>query len=519
MRNSLLNDAVAAFLDHATERQLDEPLLALLRARRYDELHLVHGHAEFGKDVIGQREEEQWAFQSKAGNIGQADWRQLTGQLDELRLSNLSHPAFRTDLQRRPVLVLTGRLTGNAPLSAQEYNARAADRDEPQLEIWGRDRLLGELAGNPDALLRGSADGQLLGMLAAIDDREVDLDRIELFSRRWVSWEPGRIAGLGVIEAALVCERLARNDRLDLACQVALSLVGGAVAASWDDLAGGLAAVEAAGNLFEGYARALWDECDERLLRDSGLIGFSGNSAWVSYQIRCTRVAELLGLLALRVRGDDRGTADEIAAWLAEFVAAQPGVARPLGDRYAVGLIPAALALREHESALRDLLVKTTVWVCDRYERGQLGLAASDAFVDEEIARTLGSSIGFPIERRRSSLVASVLLDLAASFELSDVYRDIRNDILAVRIHCPVLIPPEDSPESLSKPAVTAQWDHDADYADELSDEPAAPHLEMPTEHRLVQAGLWWELLAVSAVLRDRWFQSAILAADSATKT
>jgi hypothetical protein len=189
----LLADAVDAFLEHAAERELDQPLLALLRARGYRELHFVHGSTEFGKDFIAQRDGVQWAFQSKAGHIGQGEWRQMTGQLDELRLSDLGHPSFRTDLPRRPVLILSGRLRGNATLAAQEYNSRARARAEPELDFWDRDRLLAELAEQPDAVLRGSVDGQLLGMLGAIDEPRVDLDAMELFSRRWTSWEPRRI--------------------------------------------------------------------------------------------------------------------------------------------------------------------------------------------------------------------------------------------------------------------------------------------------------------------------------------
>jgi len=71
----LLDDAVAAYLDSVSERAFDEPLVALLRVLGYSNVHLVHGQREFGKDVIGQLAGEQWAFQSKAGDIGQAAGR------------------------------------------------------------------------------------------------------------------------------------------------------------------------------------------------------------------------------------------------------------------------------------------------------------------------------------------------------------------------------------------------------------------------------------------------------------
>jgi hypothetical protein len=44
---------------------------------------LTHGQEEFGKDIVARRDREQWVFQSKAGNIGQPQWRSLLGQLED----------------------------------------------------------------------------------------------------------------------------------------------------------------------------------------------------------------------------------------------------------------------------------------------------------------------------------------------------------------------------------------------------------------------------------------------------
>ncbi len=201
----MLDDAVAAYLDAVVnERAFDERLLAVIHSQGFTNVHLVHGQREFGKDVIGRRDGEQWAWQSKVGNIGQSQWRRdLVGQLDELRLVNLGHGAFDTTLPRKPVLVTTGRLTGSAPELYRDYNDRAGVRGEPKQELWTRDHLLGLLSGNPDAVLRGSMDGQLLAVLGSVDAQTATIAGLELFSRRWTAWEPDRLAGLGVIEAAL----------------------------------------------------------------------------------------------------------------------------------------------------------------------------------------------------------------------------------------------------------------------------------------------------------------------------
>jgi len=264
----LLSDAVAAFLSSVSERAFDQIMLAILRAQGFERVNLVHGQREFGKDVIGQRAGEQWAWQAKAGDIGQADWRELVGQLDELRLSNLGHGGFDVSLPRHPVLVTTGRLVGNAPDLFRDYNDRARERGDPELGLWDRETLVGLLSDNPDAILRGSMDGRLLAALGSAAEGTATMASIEVFSRRWSSWEAERIFGLGVVEAALLAEHLVAHGRIDLAAHLALCLVRGA----WASGAGETAADEA-GELFEVYATQLWEEDADLMLDENFVAG------------------------------------------------------------------------------------------------------------------------------------------------------------------------------------------------------------------------------------------------------
>ena len=56
--------------------------------------------------------------------------------------------------------------------------------------------------------------------------------------------------------------------------------------------------------MFETYATRLLEKGGEEMLgHDLGTE--SGASAWVSYPVRCTRIAEIVGLLALRFRQHD----------------------------------------------------------------------------------------------------------------------------------------------------------------------------------------------------------------------
>lgn len=509
----MLDDAVAAFLSSVSERAFDEPLLAILRSQGFSRVHLVHGASEFGKDVIAQRDGKQWTFQSKAGDVTLGTFRDMRGQLDELRLSELSHPAFDRDLPREAVLVTTGRLTGNAPVSAQEYSEQAQKKGEPGLEVWSRDTLIGFLGGNPDAVLRGSIDGQLLAALGSVDEQTATIQSLELFSRRWSTWELDRLSGLGVIEAALVCERLAGHDRLDLACHLALCLVRGAWAAAAASDEDAVLIVDAAGQLFESYALQLWQECDERLLREKGLVGYSRFSAWVTYPVRCVRIGEIIGLLALRLRGTvANGLSTEMAKWLVEFHAAQPGTAHPISDQYAVSVIPSTLAIAtQGAAAVSSLLKAVTIWLCDAYEQDGLGLAALDADPDEEIRRLIGAPLEVvELERRYDSSLATVLLDLCAALGLADLYEEAFNDIAAVGIY-PRVLRLGDGPDEFLRTGEGNRLDPHVDFADELvADSPAAPHHSDSSGQRLCDAGRPWDLLAVSSATRDRHFFRAL---------
>ncbi len=515
----MLDDAVAAFLDAVGERDFDEPLMALLRAEGYTDVRLVHGETEFGKDVIAKNDGEQWVLQSKAGNMNLTQFKPVREQLYDLRMSDLSAPGFDKDLPRRAVLVQTGRLTGKAPLAAQEYVQQCVDREETPIEFWNKDTLLGRLTGNSDAVLRGSMDGQLLGVIGSIDANQADMDAIEKFSRRWTSWEPSRFAGLGIIEAALLCERLKATERLDLACQVALCAIRGAWAARAADpgYEATRAGADAAGRLFETYARQIWSECDDRLVKEFGLVGYSGFASWVTYQIRCVRIAEIVSLLALRARAHEPDLAAEIAEWLASFATAQPGIARPIGDRYAVSVTPvAALLVADHRDVVEALLRKITVWVCDRYEHDELGLASVDGPVFEEVCRVVAGPFDVGLTARQQSQIASVLLDVSATLDLREVYADVRNDTLAVHLYPSVLLL-ADGPDQLSREGLGNWWDYNPDYADTIDETaPAAPHLDGGGTKLIVPEERWWDLLAISAALRDRHFPTAIRAAATA---
>lgn len=516
----MLSDAVAAFLDSATEREFDQPFLAILREEGFENPRLTHGQSEFGKDFVAQKDGEQWVFQSKAGNIGYPDWRDMRGQLDDLRLSNLAGPEFDSSLPRRAVLVTTGRLVGNAPISASEYNQQAAEKEQLTLEIWQRDDLIGKLTGNTNAVLSGSFDGGLHTIVGALDRGELSMGAIDGFARRWDTFPFRKRMGMGVVELALVGNRLKEVDRLDLACHLALHFVRSAWAGG-ANVEESISAAEVGGEVFDGFAEDLWSRCTAEHLKPDQMIYHSPTpesafGEWVTYPVRCTRLVELLGLWTLRLRDSRPTLATDISEWLARFIVAQPGARRPISDRYAVSLVPSVLAVNaSNPETTQQVLRDVTVWLCDHYEYPRPGLASLVAPPIEEVQRVFGHVYDF-IEspRRTESQIAGVLLDLAAQTGNEDLYFDIRNDQLAVRLF-PVVLRSKAGGAQFDLESLENRWDVNPAYPDEPSADRVLriPHIENDVGGaELVGLGRAWDLLATSSALRDRHFPAAIQA-------
>jgi hypothetical protein len=114
------------------------------------------------------------------------------------------------------------------------------------------------------------------------------------------------------------------------------------------------------------------------------------------------------------------------------------------------------------------------------------------------------------LERRPDSLVATVLLDLAAALGLTDLYSDIYNDMLAVRI-CPQVLRLADGPEQYSRTGAGNRIDPNVDFAESLAEgEIVAPHHNDTAGESQVASGRALDLLAIASALRDRYYVRAL---------
>jgi hypothetical protein len=511
----ILEDVIGSYLDSLSEREFDQPFLALLRNVRFDDIHFLHGPFEFGKDFIAKRDvegrREQFAFQTKSGDLDLAAWRLVRGQVDEMLRNTLAHPNFDKELPRKAVLVTTGRLIGGASVEAQEYGEWCAQNLATTFEVWDRETLVDLLARHPDVGLAGRADAEFLGLVAAIERATITDKDIETFSRRWITSPEG--LRYPALEAAVVTNRLRLSNRIDLAAIASLCLLRGAWSAGQNvepipDLVSEVA--DMARGLFRNYAFELWERIKDGVPSPSELFEAHSPGSLMAYPVRCLRIVEVLGLLGLLVQAEDGDLAEQIRRFLCDFVASQPGAAHPSSDRWAVSIIPPALLMFPRcRDVVNAWLRALTVWIADRYEDG-IGLAGPDADPSQEVLYLLGA----PLEqlaptRRAESYFAAVVLDLGHLMLLEETYDLCLNDFLAVEA-LPSLIVAEDKPAIYGFEGEGLYRYINVDYAQDHEQArqkgATAHHDDTAGPYFLERLGYQWDLLAIQSVLRDRHF-------------
>lgn len=449
----MLRDVVGTFLDTLTEREFDGPLLALLAARGFFDVHFIHGGFEFGKDVVAKKtdvdtgEVRQYVIQSKAGDIGLQEWRAVRPQLDECEYNTLGHPSFDASLPRVVVLVTTGRLKGAAPADASEYKKAVAARGFAALEIWEKVDLVDWLCDDPTAGVAGEVQVDLLAMVTSVLDQGVTDRRIEAYARRWMP--PRGNSTRAAIEAAILINAMTRVRRLDLAISVALQLFRSVEHDG--EKAPGMR--EAALRLLTNLCADVLDQV-EPLLDDPVDLARSTVSqvALVTYPVVCCRVAEAAALgLALAQDAQDNTAGARFGKALVA-ASRQPGTARPPSDLFAASVVATTLMLGtvSREAAV-NYLRRVARWLLDRHDDELAGLGLASVTEDEKVtaARLLGGPLASTaLERRSSSYLATVVMDLAVFMKQRELYEALRENLEALRI----------VPESTAADETEAKW-------------------------------------------------------------
>ncbi|NKZ10386.1 hypothetical protein HGA11_05295 [Mycolicibacterium septicum DSM 44393] len=507
----MLRAVVETFLDSLSEREFDAPLLAILATRGFYDIHYIHGAFEFGKDVIAKKKDPhsgdvfQYSIQSKAGNVSQSDWRTIRPQIEECEYNTRAHPSFDETLPRVAVLVTTGRLKGSAPIDAQEFKRSCQARGLAEFEIWDREDVLLWLSTDPSlGLTAADVQDDLIAVVSKIRNRDVTEPSLERFSRTWLVGEPDRIRlARASIEASILCNALRQTQRLDLAALMSLHLHR----AAWRPLEGKDVArsteSESAIRLFISYSSEILNQVEPFLSDPLELLRtLMSPVAIATYSAACMRLLELLGLLALEADGELSSRASRAVI---QLCANHPGSWRPPADQFAASLIPPVVVIANSDSHSAAMYLKSvSSWLLDRHDSrcNGLGLASLDENEQVAVERLLGGALeSTELDRRRSSYVATVVLDLLLILGFDELYQAVLANVRALQIH-PIITRANESDEKWIRGGGRVWPQSNIGYEDEGGKRPEHHSLEPPATAS--------DTLLLSAVARSRHYPQAI---------
>lgn len=525
-----LADAVAGYVTSLTERELDAPLIALLRSRGFTQVHLVHGQYEFGRDFIARRLDDgiemQYCLQSKAGDLNARSWRELRLQVDAMRTGTVAHPSFDPALPRRLVVVTNGRLIGGAAIEFQDYNTHHRSRDELTAELWDIDELAPMFY---DVLIEGVTAqhrARTLELLGQVSSGRGTYSLIREYARAW--FDPTlapRDSWANVLTAAMLVREASTAGREDLAAQLAYHLIR----STWEVpvVKDAEPKRRVARALLRHVAERSWDQ-----VRDFGaedvlaqtLDSSPGFAAFVTHPVKIARLCEILsmgGLLSLAELGAP-GTDDKlavefdaaaIARWLKGLVEKTPAVSHVVSDDYAFSLLVTSVFLHTCGHRVDNLLREAAIWLLDRVEYAD-GIPEAGVTPTETVRVLLGSPYkGLRKAGRKDSYGFTVILDLARQFGLSDLFADVVHDLDAVQAYASIVrgYPPNratliarlsyvDHPTEVGSPVA-------AHYEDDINSMPAAAN------------AAWFDVAATWATLRDRHTPAILEAIVDACRT
>ena len=529
--NILLKNVLADYLSRLkSERAFDAPFLALLAAMGFYDLHFTHGQVEFGKDFIGKLDNHgtttQYSFQSKCGDINQTEWRNaVQGQMLEAIISGLSHPNFDLTLPHQCVLVMTGRLSGNAALGMQDLNVRIEEHyGLIPIKVWDNQDLICFLALHGSEGIHNATAASFIGFgrfyiaYGKSYDGDLSCREIELYSREWMQDSipsNSRVFG-AVLEATILAAKCQEKGCF----YEAIHCVLGAIRAVMYTLhiEPELQQQQWLVEVYQQTLASLYSMCDDfvsacRLMISGGnnnlLNKIEGYIPIITYPVCCFRIMEMTGLLYFLSR--DVNKQKDLVDFLSEFVSQEPGCHHLVSDRDAVALVLTVLTLRhaDHFSDAKDFLQRNVVWLCDRYENG-FGLADFNASAYDEVTTLLGYAFqAIHVTKRSSSFAATALSDLAAFLDDAVFYKDVVNDFKACGIAFSYWQPKDSVGQFLITAEDLIQYPN-IEYQDDLGTFTAfdfAEHIRNEPQSFRLSASLGpMGHLGLTLLLRDRYF-------------
>lgn len=521
------------------ERDLDAPLMAYLGAAGYRDIHLTHGPNEIGKDIIAKKNGDagvvQYAIQTKRGDIGSTAWRDpLRGQMWEAVRLGLTHPAFDPNLERQGVLVLTGRLAGNAQQQIDLFNAEVEGEGRRRIEVWHNETLVEFFDSvDPSTIYPRDKSGYLgygqffLAYGLALDGR-VTPRQVELHSRRWLldTYDATKLL-IPTIETATLATASERANNLYAAFQARLALVRvtlDAVFASSGSTRSFFleVATESIAQAIAGAARFanhVWEL--KEIAHDKKLVHVVvGNATFITYPLLCTQMGETLALVYFG--SADWAERNAAIARLRSLVTVEQGISKVFTDSQAVSVVMIIRALADSgEAALARRYLRAVAFEALNLYANRLGMASLEDDEQGEVDRLLGMEFSeLRPPQRNESFMATAILDLCAHLGDGQLFEEVVNDIQLHRMH-PRYYRPLDTRGQFRLDADDVVWSVHVEFTPTLQPGWAyGQHLvDEPQSFRLFEEFGPTAFMCVSLLLRDRYFPATWLASRDAAQS
>lgn len=519
----LEEQVVDAFLSNIKkEADLYLPFMAMLRAQGYRKVHLLAGHYEHGKDVIAQRVNEkseliQYVFPIKKGDLDQDKWGKLRNQLNECVDYSYAHADFDSKAPRQIVVVFPGEMIGKVGEWIQHFNENTASKlGIPPVEIWGGGKMK-ELFRSENCLMKldwVQTGGFLKDILSG-----AGFGYIEQRTQSWATdsanaeelWT--RAVEVGILWSFL------RQSNLRLhATQLTLCLLRAAIYAEADQKI----SQEESFEFCDFALKALYDDAKEFLdwfaavpseERSIALVRITGTEL-VEFNVRMTLILQTISLAVLNqsLSEEENTSAKE----LLELCLGIEAIRKPISDNYAPSVMAIMLAAVTLKIDVAPYLRALAQWICESYSDGNPGLAIAGSPPEEEIWRTCGAPIDmkeYPAQLH--SMLAAVVLDLCSILSLPDIYNDANADFRTVGIN-PVRKIPEKLPDELLTGKQACHLPPHHDYKESWEGEEgwinAGAHKRADEPRFFIDGNRDWVALAISLVLRDRWWLRSLRA-------
>lgn len=140
----MIERIVENWLTSSTERVYEVPFCQLLLSKGFRLIHqTTHGPTEQGKDIVTRDPKGvPCAFQLKTGDIKTREWREISGEINELIELAIDHPNIKPSEKHRAVLVTNGKLSDDVRTKITNLNRANRRRKLAPLEtITGAELL------------------------------------------------------------------------------------------------------------------------------------------------------------------------------------------------------------------------------------------------------------------------------------------------------------------------------------------------------------------------------------------